>query len=326
MAWEVMRGIYRLGVPLPHNPLKELNAYLIKGKDRNLLIDTGFRQKACLEALREELERLSVHMEETDILLTHLHSDHTGLVADIASGTTRVFIDAQDKNWLTRDTRFALEVQEDDQYRAAGFAEDVLAHISRTHPGRSLAPDPDFDRYETVSEGNVIEVGDYALELIRVPGHTPGQMCLWMKEQKAMFTADHVLFDITPNITKWPDCEDSLGKYIESLHKIDSYPVKTALPGHQMSGDFHARIGELLVHHTERLAECERIVQETPGMTAYDIAGRMSWNIYARNWETFPVRQKWFAVGECLAHLDRLQCENKVTARRQNGMDRYEPC
>ena len=54
MPEEILKNLYRLPIPLVGNPLKELNAYLIKGKDRNLLIDTGFRQPACRQALFED--------------------------------------------------------------------------------------------------------------------------------------------------------------------------------------------------------------------------------------------------------------------------------
>ena len=42
---QVADGIWRIGVELPQNPLRELNSYLIKGKEneRDLLIDTGRR-------------------------------------------------------------------------------------------------------------------------------------------------------------------------------------------------------------------------------------------------------------------------------------------
>ena len=43
MIDEVMDGLYRIEVPLPNSPLKELNSYIIKGDDRNLIIDTGFQ-------------------------------------------------------------------------------------------------------------------------------------------------------------------------------------------------------------------------------------------------------------------------------------------
>lgn len=48
------------------------------GKARNLLVDTGFRTEGCKKALLKGLEQLGVSMEDTDILLTHLHADHSG--------------------------------------------------------------------------------------------------------------------------------------------------------------------------------------------------------------------------------------------------------
>lgn len=78
---QVADGIWRIGVELPQNPLRELNSYLIKGKEneRDLLIDTGFRREECREALFAGLRALGSSPDRLDILLTHLHSDHTGL-------------------------------------------------------------------------------------------------------------------------------------------------------------------------------------------------------------------------------------------------------
>lgn len=58
---QVADGIWRIGVELPQNPLRELNSYLIKGKEneRDLLIDTGFRREECREALFAGLRRLA---------------------------------------------------------------------------------------------------------------------------------------------------------------------------------------------------------------------------------------------------------------------------
>ncbi|MFQ7450231.1 MAG: hypothetical protein ACLRNQ_01020 [Flavonifractor plautii] len=41
----ISEGLYRIPVPLPGNPLRELNSYLLRGQERSLLIDTGFRQE-----------------------------------------------------------------------------------------------------------------------------------------------------------------------------------------------------------------------------------------------------------------------------------------
>ncbi len=46
MIEELYPGIFRIGVVLPGNPLRELNSYFIRGEESDLLIDTGFRRPA----------------------------------------------------------------------------------------------------------------------------------------------------------------------------------------------------------------------------------------------------------------------------------------
>ena len=55
MIEELYKNIYRIGVPLKGNPLKELNSYFIRGTDGDLLIDTGFRREDCELAMRDAL-------------------------------------------------------------------------------------------------------------------------------------------------------------------------------------------------------------------------------------------------------------------------------
>lgn len=72
--------IYEIRVELPDNPLQYLNSYVIKGKTRNLVIDTGFNRPACRASLCAGLHALDIDLQKTDLFLTHLHADHTGLV------------------------------------------------------------------------------------------------------------------------------------------------------------------------------------------------------------------------------------------------------
>ena len=52
----MMKNIYRIEAPLPKNPMKLLNSYLIRGKERSLIIDTGFNRPECREAMTSALE------------------------------------------------------------------------------------------------------------------------------------------------------------------------------------------------------------------------------------------------------------------------------
>ena len=117
--------------------------------------------------------------------------------------------------------------------------------------------------------------------------------------------------------------KDALGTYLDSLRKIDAYDVRLALPGHRKTGDFHQRIAQLLEHHHRRLDEALSVVKAHPGRPAYDIAGHMTWKIRANSWQDFPVAQKWFAVGECMSHLDYLTVRGKVQKTVADGKAAY---
>ena len=95
MTEKIAENIYRLQIPLEGNPLKSLNSFLIKG-DTCLLIDTGFRTDACRDAITAQLDELGVSLDKTDIFLTHLHSDHTGLAVDLHREGRKIFVSEED--------------------------------------------------------------------------------------------------------------------------------------------------------------------------------------------------------------------------------------
>lgn len=326
MVEEIIKNIYRIPVPLPHNPLRELNAYLVKGEDRNLLIDTGFRLPECQQALEQGLAEAGADRKKLDVLVTHIHTDHTGLCDFMVGPGRHVFIGEGDYPFTDRDFDAAFWVSFDQRFLVEGFPREEVETISRINPARNLGPVLSLDIYQPIKDGEIITVGDYALQVVATPGHAPGQVCLWLEKEGILFTADHVLFDITPNIAMWPNMENALGRYLESLKKVQAYPVKLALPAHRHTADFHRRVEELLEHHRLRVAETLRIVEEEPGLTAYEVTARMTWDIRADSWEVFPLTQKWFAVCEALAHLELLMAEGSLRrVIRPDGMHVYEP-
>lgn len=322
MPEEIAAGIYRIPVPLVGNPLKELNAYLLKGEDGNLLIDTGFRQPACREALFTGLRELGIRRGETEVLLTHLHSDHSGLAPE-AAGERTIYMSEVDRPHLD-DRAYGEKHWErmNERFRTEGFPRHLLARMSETNPARSMAP-PSGGHYQGLADGQILERGGCRIQCLLMPGHTPGQMCYWLPERGILFTGDHVLFDITPNITFWPAMADALGAYLESLKKIRAYDPELTLPGHRKSGDLKTRVDELLCHHQRRLEEALNVVKAHPGRGAYELAGHMTWKIRASSWADFPVAQKWFAVGECMSHLDHLIVLGQLRRETVEGKAAY---
>lgn len=326
----ILPGIYRIPVPLAGNPLKELNSYLICGKDRSLLVDTGFHTAECRKAVEEGLELLGVSLEQTDILLTHLHADHAGNAPELVRAGRKVYMSQIDIAMLKRTWKSAGEQEvhlcQKRELLRRGVAPELVEAMLEATPSRKMAGAEGFDGFTPLTDGDTISAGDYTLRAILTPGHTPGHMCFELVGTGAMLLGDHVLFDITPNITTWCDVEDSLGDYLESLDLIDRYEVTLPLPGHRRPGDFHGRIAALKQHHKERLEECRSVIERLGKAQLYDIAGNMAWRIRADSWETFPAAQRWFALGECLSHIEYLKKRGLIVEYEENGILWYTTC
>jgi glyoxylase-like metal-dependent hydrolase (beta-lactamase superfamily II) len=74
MIEKVLPGLHRVVVPLPGNPLKEINSYVLTSGDRNPIIDTGMKRPECQEVLEAGLDEIGVDLERTDFISTHLHA------------------------------------------------------------------------------------------------------------------------------------------------------------------------------------------------------------------------------------------------------------
>ena len=318
MTSEGGKGIYTFPIPLPENPLKWLNCYVIKGENdgRNLLIDAGFNRPECREALNEGMAELGLNSENTDVFFTHLHSDHTGNAGYLEKQGFRLIMGGRDHEELHYAPKAVKAADMKKRSYLMGTPSDVIdTALSQNH---ALLYTSEPFHAVLVKGGNILEYGGRSLECIETPGHTPGHLCLYDREHKLIFLGDHILFDISPNIVYFPSFPGSLQAYFDSLKKIKAYSIETALPAHRTAGDktVPERVDELLAHHQARLEETLQAVAAIPGSTVYEIAGHMTWRIRARNWDEFPAGQKWFAVSECLAHLEHLERQGHIISKQ----------
>jgi len=314
--------IYNIHVPLPNNPLKNLNCYVIKALEKNLIIDTGFNMPECYKALKVGLEQLEIDINKTDMFITHMHSDHSGLVGEIMNENSTIYMSEIDNKYITEmaDTYW---VESDKTYLIEGFPKEDLVALSKLNPAKIYAPNIPFN-VTTFRDNFKFKINKYEFTCIMTEGHTPGHACLYMENEKIMFLGDHVLFDITPNITNWWGIKDSLLDYLKSLKKIRNYDIKVALPSHRKNDmDVYIRIDELINHHDIRLKNTINIIELEEGLTANEIASKMKWSMHGKDWSEFPIQQKWFAVGETLAHLDYLIESNKIYKILNNEVYKY---
>lgn len=99
-------------------------------------------------------------------------------------------------------------------------------------------------------DGEVLEVGALHLEVIHTPGHTPGGLCFYLREEKILFSGDHIM-GLGTVVVGPPGGE--VAAYIESLRRLLTYDIALICPGHgPLVRRPHRKIQELIDHRLDR--------------------------------------------------------------------------
>lgn len=313
---EVAKNIYSFGVTLPNSPLKLINAYVVKGDNRTVLFDTGFNNPQSEKELLAGLEELGIALSEVELVLTHLHSDHTGLVHLFSQAGCQIYASQLDGTYTNDMIRGSYWQKINSQLDLYGLQEDQIENDD--NPGFLNQPSQTFE-FTVLTPGDEFIVGDYQFKVLDLIGHTPGHIGFFDEASGVLLSADTVLDPITPNITFWGfEHVDILGSYVNTLKKLKQLAITVILPTHRkIIYNPQERINELIEHHNERLQEILDAMSQGKRYTVRDISAVISWRIKADNWKEFPKSQKIFAAGETMAHLEHLyhtQCVDMTQA------------
>lgn len=318
----VAPGIHWLRLPLPY-ALDHVNLWLLEDEGGWLLIDTGIASDETRAVWRRLLADGLGGRPITRILATHFHPDHLGLAGWLCQETGAPLLISR-LEWLTgrmlaQDDGVEMVRTGEAFYRRAGLSDEAIAVQRRrgnTYSPVAVPPPASFQRLQA---GGTLVIGGRSWRLLAGEGHAPEQIALLCESTGILIGADMVLPRISPNVSVWPaePAADPLGAYLGSLAELTVLPEDLlVLPSHDQP--FHglqARIEGLRVHHAARLERALALCR-TPRTAAEVMA-----DMFRR---TLDAHQTMFAVGETLAHLNRLIGEGRVVREpAADGRDRY---
>jgi glyoxylase-like metal-dependent hydrolase (beta-lactamase superfamily II) len=200
------------------------NIWHVRGRDRDLLVDTGMGVRSLRTEIRGLRERPVV------CVATHCHFDHWGGLYEF-------------------EERLGHPLEA--EIYAAPSAQTTLAdrYISQTsftrlpHAGYeplkyTIRPAP---LTRPVEDGDLIDLGNRVFSVIHLPGHSPGQIGLWEKDTGALFTGD-AIYDGTLIDGSYARATE---EYVETMHRLRELPVNIVHGGHCTSFG-RARLLELI--------------------------------------------------------------------------------
>lgn len=330
MIRKLFPNIFQITVPLPHSPLKHLNSYLITSKEENLLIDTGLDSPLAFQTLCTGLSEAGVHPKElTQIMATHFHIDHVGLIARFKKTSEKIQILIH--NVEAELSKIMTEESDDYEEKLKTFlktngAPESIADLKSFHPAFFTPQAYRIISTEAlpVRDEQVISVGNYNFQIRWTPGHSPGHICLYEPSLKILISGDHLLPTITPHVARFMEDMNPLMDYLRSLDRVAELDIEAVLPGHEHTFiNHHKRIEQLKEHHRRRLNEITEELKSGRS-TAYMLASKIHWHVNYNSWNEFPLFQKYLALGETLAHLNFLEHKQVVKTTQINHTTLYD--
>lgn len=191
------------------------NIWHVRGRDFDLIIDTGMG----LDSLKQWI--MTDTNKPLKALVTHSHFDHAGCLHefDVRLGhQSEADILAYPVNKL---------VVYDGAWKRINIV-DPLQHPHYRPETYSITPAP-LTGY--LDEGDVIDLGNKAYQVLHLPGHSPGSIGLWDVKSKILFSGD-VLYD---GVFLDSLYHSNKTDYLQSLARLAQIDVEVIHAGHYPS-------------------------------------------------------------------------------------------
>lgn len=211
------------------DPLLRCNIWLVRGRDRDILVDSGLGVISLKQAVNQLFEK------HVTAVATHYHLDHVGSLCDfddrvIHALEAPLLQDSSFKGGLLK-TDFSAEEVAVIEGLGYPLPDELLTALP--HKGYDLRTynTPRTTATQTVQEGDVIDIGSRRFEVLHFPGHSPGSIGLWERESGILFSGD-AIYD-GPLLDRLHD--SSIPDYVTTMKRLRELPVRVVHAGHDPS-------------------------------------------------------------------------------------------
>ncbi|MCW2756432.1 MAG: hypothetical protein JWO46_178 [Nocardioidaceae bacterium] len=205
------------------DPWVSANAWHIRGRDRDVVIDTGLGVASLHAELGELFDR------EPIAVLTHGHLDHMGSAHEFSECWAHELEPTWTEGQGTLSGSRLLEVlgaTDSDFDPPPEVMVTALPHAGYDPGAYSLMP---VTPTRPLVDGDTIDLGDRALTVLHLPGHTPGSIALFDARNRVLFTGD-VIYDPLAILDDLHGSDATA--YAESMRRLLSLEVDVVHAGH----------------------------------------------------------------------------------------------
>jgi hydroxyacylglutathione hydrolase len=184
------------------------NAYLVRGSSRTIMIDVGLSSNfshlvECLDHVGCPLERIDM------VILSHEHLDHIGAAYHFHG-----------RSILAAHRLAANKIMLRDDFS--------MLRKMFNEPNMPI----NIDLW--LEEGNLIDLGNFRLEVMYTPGHTSACISLFDQDKGLLFAADTLM---PGGVMGGVFGSGSISDYIQSLQRLKGLNSKILLSGHGRLSD-----------------------------------------------------------------------------------------
>lgn len=312
------KTIGQITIPTPF-AVGDTHVYLIKGEVLTL-VDAGVKTKEAWEALKVQLKELGYLPNDIEqIILTHHHPDHIGLVDQFPRAQSLVAHKNVDL-WLTRNEAFFQHYEQffRDYFFSSGIPEQYHKVLDNIRAPLRYAGKGKLT--ETIDQGDILP-GHDDWHVIETKGHAQSHLSFLRESDGTFIGGDHLLQHISPNPLIEPpqDGEKHRPKpmlqYRDNLKKCLSLGINTVLPGH---GAIFSNVEEIIPNRLikqEQRAEKVRVLLSENAQTPFQICQQ----IFPKQYK----KQLDLTMSETIGQLDFLEDEGIIGYTTQDGIIYY---